>query len=95
MSKQVPPQSVCPAVLHVQLLLTQVVPLGQTLPHAPQFLESLVRSRHWPLHAVSIDGQMHWPPAQSVATGHTFPQPPQLPWSVWRLTHAPLHEERP
>ena len=49
-----PSQLVVPA-LHLQTLLSQICPLRQALPHAPQFLESAVGSMQpWPQRTVPV-----------------------------------------
>lgn len=57
---------------------------GQTIPHPPQFLESLVVSTQLPLQTVPA----HDPLRQHVPLGQVFPQLPQLLLSVWVLTHV-------
>jgi hypothetical protein len=72
--------------------MTQVSPIGQTLPQPPQSLGLLVVSSQpsaqqarLPVHAgppLHMDIDWHLLAAHVSPTGHTFPQPPQLLGSV-------------
>jgi len=75
------------------------VPLGQTLPHVPQFIGSLVSVLQTPPQRDS--GAGHGPPpivagmqapAEHVSSGgQTLPQKPQLLGSICMLLHRPPH----
>ena len=91
-SRQKPPQFVWPTgQLSEQVLPTQLVPPGQTLPQAPQLFGLLTRLTQlrpgpqlvWPC------GQMHAPPEQKVPAGQTRPQAPQLLESTARSRQVP------
>ena len=68
------------------------VPLGQTLPQAPQLALSVWRLAHVVPQLVCpvVQYNPHVPPAQMYPAGHLWPQVPQLAGSVWILVHAPL-----
>jgi hypothetical protein len=74
--------------------LPEQVPLGQTLPHAPQLFGSLVVSVQVPLHSVCPVGQpvppVQVPPVQVCPEAQALPQAPQLFGSVPRLVQVPL-----
>ncbi len=81
-------------LLQTQLPFEQVVPDGQTRPHAPQLVEVLVAVQVplqtcWPLG--------HWqvPLVQVAPEAHLVPHPPQLFLSVSVATHWPLQSSCP
>jgi hypothetical protein len=70
------------------MLLVHPMPAGQTVPHMPQFIPSVVGSTHAPLH--SICGSVHMPgvlvvPSPLVA--HPIPR-------VNAITKSTIHEEK-
>ncbi len=69
-----------------------VVPLPQTLPHAPQSLSFEVGFTHAPEQYVSFApasaGQVHLPAEQLAPSVQTLPHAPQLFGSVCSLTQA-------
>jgi hypothetical protein len=75
-----------------QTLPTQCSPPVHALPHAPQFVSSLVRSRHDVPHAER--GATHFvaqlPAAQTVPVAQTVPHVPQLLPSFCRSLQTPL-----
>ena len=62
----------------MQALYRQLVVPEQVVPHAPQLPSSLVRSTHFPAHAVWPAGHEHTPFAQAPPVGQAVPQAPQL-----------------
>lgn len=91
MSTQVPPQTLSPGA-QVQAPPEHDAPPGQTVPHAPQWLGSVDRSRHTPSHEVWPAGQTPQVPPQHRSPGaHATPQAPQWSTLEERLTHAPPH----
>jgi len=101
-----PLQYACPAG-HVHVLFMQVEPPPQTLPQAPQFALSFVKSTHAPFgHIVGVAAMHilpHVPPLQTHAVApagmgldaQLFPHEPQLARSDCKLTHCPLHSVWP
>ena len=63
-------------------------PVGQRLPHAPQFELSELRFAHAAPQKVVPPGQLHTPPTHDCAPGQTLPQRPQLLRSALVFTHA-------
>jgi hypothetical protein len=59
----------------------------QTLPHAPQFCASALRSRHVPLHSAAPVPHAQAPPMQLAPGAQTLPQAPQLLGSLERSLH--------
>jgi hypothetical protein len=73
---------------------------GQTLPHAPQFWMSVVRSISQPLEASPSQSarpgaQTQLPPAQTVSGGHEAPHAPQWFGSVMRSAQMVPQQARP
>ena len=62
------------------------------MPHAPQLLLSLVRSRHTPEQLVRPvrHETVHTPAEQTVPDGHTFLHAPQLLTSVASSRQTPM-----
>jgi hypothetical protein len=78
-------------------------PDGQTLPHVPQFVGSLLVVRQ-PLspqhicpapHAGMQPAAAHMPPTQSWPAPQAIPHPPQLAGSLVSFTHAAPQHVRP
>ena len=66
-------------------------PLLQTVPHAPQLLESVCRLEQAPLQTVWLLEQlMQEPPEQVAPAEQLCPQKPQLLLSVFRFVHVLL-----
>lgn len=95
-----PPQSALPGGHAPPAAPTQapprhLVPERQTLPHAPQFLESvrtgtqLVLPRSW--HACMFAGHAQLPSVHLVPEGHALPQTLQFLLSVRSEVHLPEH----
>jgi len=83
---------------------TQVLPPPQTLPHAPQFAESLVTSCSQPFEVMpsqSAKPSLHLEPqtpteqvaAALAGLGHTVPQSPPWPLSLVRSASQPFDLE--
>jgi hypothetical protein len=88
---QAPLHSVCPAMqfcTHMPLLHT--VPIGQMLPHIPQFSGSVDVLTQTPEQLAVPAGHVQTPPEHDAPPVHARPQPPQFKLSVLVLTHAPL-----
>jgi hypothetical protein len=64
---------------------------SHTVPHDPQFIVSLDKSRHISEHLVSPFGQTHWPPEHDIPSEHGDAHPPQFHESVCVLMHDPWH----
>jgi hypothetical protein len=74
--------------------LQQESPLGQALPHVPQFFGSLLRLEHAPPQTVRPEPHpWHTPLRQGWPVAHLLPQEPQLLVSVWRFLQE-LPEQR-
>jgi hypothetical protein len=71
------------------------VPLGQTVPHAPQLFGSLCVFTHCVPHTVIPAPPQHAPLVQTTPPGQTVAQAPQLFLSVCKLTHVCPHSVRP
>jgi hypothetical protein len=83
-STQTPPQSIVPAG-QTHRPETHEPPIGQVLPHVPQFALSAERSAHdVPQSTVPI-GQTHAPAVQVAVGGQALPHAPQLARSVWNV----------
>jgi hypothetical protein len=77
----------------------------QSLPHAEQSAEALVRSMHalvlpqtaWVVLKTPLQYVPHSPPLQNWSSlrMHTMPHPPQLALSVWGSTQIPSHASEP
>jgi hypothetical protein len=89
-----------------QTPLLQVLPVGQTLPHAPQLFTSVSPSRSHPFAALpsqfrkpALHAKLHVELAQIAdalaRAGHTVPHPPQLLGSNAVLVHIAPHELSP
>lgn len=68
----------------------QVPPERQRMPHPPQWLGSVRRSRHAPLQRVCPLGQAHAPATQVVPLGQRLPHAPQWLESVEVSTQVAL-----
>jgi hypothetical protein len=70
--------------------------VGQTLPHLPQLLPSVLVLVHVvPVQTVCPVGQPQVPPEHVCPVGHTLLHLPQLLLSVLVLVHVPLHDVWP
>jgi hypothetical protein len=100
-ARQAEPQSWGVARLHAQAPLTQLDPVLQTAPHAPQFVESeapvLVSQPRVTLPSQSAKPAAHagLPPPHEAWTPTATPQAPQLEGSVPRTTHELPHRVSP
>jgi hypothetical protein len=105
-STQVVPHFVCPGEHSlpppVQVPLTHVVPLVQTVPHEPQLLLSVARFTHVLPHRVWPDGHSFPPPplrqrpfTQVLPEPQTRLHEPQLFGSVFRSTQTPRQYDCP
>ena len=65
-------------------------PLGQTLPHIPQFAASVAVATQRPPHTVWPAGHTHAPAVHVWPVAQTFPHRPQLFTSVAPDTQRPL-----
>ncbi len=81
--------------LHAHFELTQVPPVPQDVPHAPQLSTSLVRSTHLVPQGESPEGHAHLLAMQLAPEGQALPHAPQLAASVVRSTQPPGHEVLP
>jgi hypothetical protein len=75
----------------------QTAPGTQTVPQAPQFWGSVVRSVQAAPHVVNPEAQLvaHRPPAQTCPGAQGAPQAPQLAASLPMFTHRPLQSVVP
>ena len=73
------------------------MPEEHAVPHAPQWLLSLCRSRHTPEQSVSGEPHdtAHVPAEHTCPAGHRTPHPPQFVTSVARSRHVPEHSVSP
>ena len=89
---QVEPHLVCPdgqgTATHPPF--TQLSPVGQSLPQAPQFLASVLVLTHAPLQAVRPLKQAHLPLIQAPPVRQAVRHPPQFLASFWVLVQFPL-----
>jgi hypothetical protein len=61
---------------------TQLEPVPQTRPHAPQLFASVAVVTHWLPQMISPAPHMQVPPVHVAPIGHECPQTPQLSGSV-------------
>ena len=94
---QVIPPATPTTVTKVHTLLRQVRPPVHTLPHAPQLLLSLLRSRQVPEQFVCplLHTTVHALLTQACPVGHARLHAPQWALSVRGSRHAPPHRSRP
>ena len=104
-SAHTPPQLTWP-VGQRQAPVTQVAPVGQTLPHAPQLLRSVCTFVHTPPQASGVGAVQFWqtPETQAAPTRHAVVQVPQWfgsaerstqPMPAPQLTRPGLHTQAP
>ena len=79
---------------------TQLVPVGQMLPHDPQFLASVTVLVHTPgaaphLVGVAVGQSLHKPLVQVAPLAHFVPHAPQFEVSVATSTQTPPHATLP
>ncbi|MEZ4393713.1 MAG: hypothetical protein R3A48_21800 [Polyangiales bacterium] len=85
--REAPPASQrCSDPGHAQVPALHVCPASHAVPHAPQFIGSLRRSRQLAPQALSPAPQLaaHAPAAHTVPAGHAAPHAPQCSPSRWR-----------
>ena len=76
----------------MQALLTQVAPVPQAVPQAPQFAWSVAVLTHEPEQFFSPVGHwVHCPSLHACDAPHALPHAPQLAESVKVSTHLPPH----
>ena len=74
---------------------TQVRPLAQDDPQAPQFWALVVKSTQLPEQSLAPSGQAHRPSEHTRFPPQEAWQKPQLALSVFRSTHFPLQRASP
>lgn len=72
-----------------------MLPGGQTLPHDPQFWESVSVLAQVPLHKARPFKHEQLPFTHDFPTGHSFPHDPQLNRSTLVSVQVPLQRLRP
>jgi hypothetical protein len=91
-STQMPPQSVGVELGQTQLPLAQTLPPRQTVPQAPQFIESLLRSVQVPLPQLTVSAGQQTP-FEQLPVSQGAPQAPQLLALLWVFTQEPPQQE--